>query len=326
MKRSRIPVKRKVAEKDDLMGLLKILTDKIERLENKTPRPRTTPFEDISAPVKIQTETYPLEKILSRKNTNIPYPEELWKKFITSAYHYKTNEKHLEMSSAPYMERACNQLIQKFKDCKKEELPILIINKAIGSSKKIAYYDSNDGSFTVKSDIQKKGNVELYSYLDRYLTQSLGLKWYEPTIKQMYREAPIDIKNKMQYSRGNDNIISFKHFYCLGGSKCGEHINCYRDVLFHDERSNMKVYKYLNRNLKNIDGGNYTLDDEGYEELVTDYIEYMINHEHFDIYEKYRAEEKDIYYSTEVQEKQQIILEQLYSTICSICNINSIIE
>ena len=45
-----------------------------------------------------------------------------------------------------------------------------------------------------------------------------------------------------------------------------------------------------------------------------------------EIYKKYRHEDKNTIYTSDVQEKQSQILEQLYSTICSICNIKSMIE
>ena len=308
-------------EKEELMNMIKLLTEKVEKL-SATPHGKSRPFQDKTAPVKM--EQYSFEKILNRKDTNIEFPNETWKDFIRSAYRYKSTDKFLEFPSVPFMERACNQLIQKFKECEKEKLPILIVNKSSGVSKKIAYYDTKESEFIVKGDISKKGNIELYDFLDRYLVGSLGLNWYENELKQIYREAPIHIKNKMQFSSWNNNEMSFKHFLCLG-RQC-DHLNCYKNILHLDEVTGTKMYKFINRELKNIDGNKFILNEEEYEDFVSDYSEHLINHEHYEIYKKYRHEDKDTIYTSEVQEKQSQILEQLYSTICSICNFKSMVE
>tara|TARA_R110002096_G_scaffold334431_1_gene528191 strand:+ start:971 stop:1936 length:966 start_codon:yes stop_codon:yes gene_type:complete len=266
---------------------------------------------------------YSIENIINRTDTDIRLPKQTWKKFINSAYHYDTTqgEDKLISSGEKHIEKAANLLITKLNNTPKEELPILLINKTSGANKRIAYYEG-DPEFTVRTGVSKKDNVQLFNALDIYLSRSIGLLWYEPKLREIYRTLPIEIRNKVWFRAMDDDKISFLDFFCVPG-EC-RHLACWSSTHYTDHKHT--YYKYKNKVLQNVDGGKFVLDDDAYLEFRSDYAEHVINHEHYDTLIKFRKEQKDCYFSTEMCEIQSGVLEELFIQVCRICNINTILE
>ena len=263
---------------------------------------------------------YSIEDILSRQNTEIQLPKQTWKKFINTAYSFDGEVEKLITCNEKHIEKAANLLLAKLNNTAKEELPILIVNKSSGANKRIAYYEG-DPDFTVRTGVSKKDNVQLFNALDIYLSRSIGLLWYEQHLREIYRTLPIEIRNKVWYRCSDDVKISFLNFYCVPNCR---HIACWNATHFSDHK--YTFWKYKNKELDNIDGGKFTLNDEDYLEFRADFAEHVINHQHYNTYLKFRNEQQEYYFTTEMCEIQDAVLEELFIQVCRICNINTILE
>lgn len=286
---------------------------RVER-EKKSTEPK--PF-SLSMPIE---NKYSIEDILSRKNTDIRLPKQTWKKFINSAYTYDGEVEKLITCNEKHIEKAANLLLAKLMNTDKEELPILIVNKSSGANKRIAYYEG-DPDFTVRTGVSKKDNVQLFNALDIYLSRSIGLLWYEPHLREIYRTLPIEIRNKIWFRCSDDAKISFLNFHCV--PKC-RHIACWNATHFSDHK--YTYWKYKNKELDNIDGGKFTLNDEDYLQFRSEFGEHVMNHEYYNTYLKFRNEQKEYYFSEEICAMQDTVLEELFIQVCRICNINTILE
>jgi len=293
--------------------LLKVAREKKIAKSSTEPKP-------FSLSVPIQNK-YSIEDIINRKDTDIRLPKQTWKKFINNAYHYDGPEEKLISCGEKHIERAANLLIAKLNNTPKEELPILLVNRASGANKRIAYYEG-DPEFTVRTGVSKKDNVQLFNALDIYLSRSIGLLWYEPKLREIYRTLPIEIRNKIWFRSMDSDKISFLDFFCV--QKECRHLACWSSTHYTDHK--YTYYKYKNKQLQNVDGGKFVLDDDTYLEFRSDYAEHVINHEHYDTFVKFRKEQKDCYFSTEMCEIQNSVLEELFIQVCRICNINTILE
>ena len=287
---------------------------RVEREKNKAEKKNAF---SLSMPIE---NKYSIEDILSRKNTEIKLPKQTWKKFINSAYTYDGEVEKLITCNEKHIEKAANLLLAKLMNTEKEELPILIVNKSSGANKRIAYYEG-DADFTVRTGVSKKDNVQLFNALDIYLSRSIGLLWYEPQLREIYRTLPIEIRNKVWYRCSDDAKISFLNFHCV--PKC-RHIACWNATHFSDHK--YTYWKYKNKELDNIDGGKFTLNDEDYLEFRSEFGEHVMNHEYYNTYLKFRNEQKEYYFSEEICAMQDTVLEELFIQVCRICNINTILE
>jgi len=285
-----------------------------------TPVPKKVSFQ-VPTP-KSRNGKYIIDDIISRENTELPLPKQTWKKFISSAYTYKPKEEiSLIKCSEKHIEKAANLLLAKLMDTPKEELPLLVINKSSGANKRIAYYEG-EPKFTIRTGISKKDNVQLFNLLDIYLSRSIGLLWYEPKLREIYRDLPIELKNKIWFRVCDDNKISFLNFYCV--EKHCRHLACWNACHYSDSRHTF--WKYRNKDLKNVDDNTFRLDDDEYLEFRAEFAEHVNGHEHFDTYVKYRQEQKDCYFSTEMCEIQDNVLEELFIQVSRICNVNTILK
>tara|TARA_R110001632_G_scaffold6415_2_gene26308 strand:+ start:574 stop:1521 length:948 start_codon:yes stop_codon:yes gene_type:complete len=287
---------------------------RVEREKNKAEKKNAF---SLSMPIE---NKYSIEDILSRKNTEIKLPKQTWKKFINSAYTYDGEVEKLITCNEKHIEKAANLLLAKLMNTEKEELPILIVNKSSGANKRIAYYEG-DADFTVRTGVSKKDNVQLFNALDIYLSRSIGLLWYEPHLREIYRTLPIEIRNKVWYRCSDDAKISFLNFHCV--PKC-RHIACWNATHFSDHK--YTYWKYKNKELDNIDGGKFTLNDEDYLEFRSEFGEHVMNHEYYNTYLKFRNEQKEYYFSEEICAMQDSVLEELFIQVCRICNINTILD
>ncbi len=292
----------------------KVHLTKVEREQNKAEKKNAF---SLSMPIE---NKYSIEDILSRKNTDIRLPKQTWKKFINSAYTYDGEVEKLITCNEKHIEKAANLLLAKLMNTEKEELPILIVNKSSGANKRIAYYEG-DADFTVRTGVSKKDNVQLFNALDIYLSRSIGLLWYEPHLREIYRTLPIEIRNKIWFRCSDDAKISFLNFHCV--PKC-RHIACWNATHFSDHK--YTYWKYKNKELDNIDGGKFTLNDEDYLQFRSEFGEHVMNHEYYNTYLKFRNEQKEYYFSEEICAMQDTVLEELFIQVCRICNINTILE
>lgn len=320
---------KKVDKKDEqikqLMELVKNLQSNITDLQSK---PKSPPIEKtaFTEEVEVKNVSYTLDRILNRKNENIPYPREKWKSFILKAYYYEADEiETIVTNRFTCLTKASNLLIQKFKDCKKEELPILVLNKRAGISNKIAYYENTNGVFTTRTNVEKRKDIQLWRVLNAYLGKSQGQFWDEKHLKEIYRDLPIEIRDKMFYTTRQEGQLSFLDFWCEHGHNdiC---IGCYKDSSYCD-MSGGKLYTYKNTQLISPQGQKFKLTDESYKDFVEEYLSAITNHENYEIFLNYKKQQNTF---TELWGSQNddldSVTDELFDIICDICNINNILN
>ena len=276
------------------------------------------PFSLISNP---KDNKYSIDNILKRENTDLPMPKENWKKFINTAYTYDGDTIKLITCSEKHIEKAANLLLAKLMNTRKELLPLLVINKSGGANKRIAYYEG-EPNFTIRTGVSKKDNIQLFNQLDIYLSRSVGMLWYEPKLREIYRSLPIEIRNKIWYRCGDDDKLSFLDFFCV--EKNCRHMGCWNSHHYSDGKT--VYWKYKNKELVNVDGGKFTLNDDDYLEFRREFGEHVMDHENYDTYIKFRNEQKECYFSSEMCEIQDNVLEELFIQVSRICNVNTILS
>ena len=316
-----------------LLELVKQLQNEISELKNKPVSPtQHSPFRLAPVPGK----KYTINQILSRKDTDIPVPDEKWKTYLNTAYYCKHEATHIS-SYCKHLEKAANLLLGKIENTAPEKLPMLVVNKKAGVEKKLAYYEG-DPSFILRSGVTKKQSVQLYNCLDIYLSRSVGQLWFEPYLKEIYRTLPIEIRNKVHY-RGDDNRIGFLDFMCIDyplhkraktdtqDKKC-KHYGCWNAKLFDsfDAPKDTIYWKWRNRDLINVDDNKFRFNDEEFNKFRSKFADHVLNHEHYEYYVTYRQNQFNCYFSTETCEEQERVLEELYIQVCRLCNVNEILK
>ena len=321
------PVKKEptVDKKDQQIELLlkavAALSEKVSDLENRPPSPRvTSPFEMAEIKPKLK---YSINQILSRKGTNMSSPDLFWKKFIISAYKYKGKVDVEIHSKYKNLQIAANLIISLFKYTDREKLPILVLDKKQG---KIAYYETDDQTFITRADKRSRDNLK--NYLEMYLVRSPGQFWYEDILKKMYREMPIELRDKMHYQSIDSNHLSFCDFYCLEGKKCDDVPGAWRETVYTGDTT--KVLKRVNSELHKPTGGVFSLDDQQYRDFVEEYYNYIHDHEDFETFKKYKIGQNEdqmmSFYATEQQEAFSNILEDVQDKIFNLCDINDVLN
>lgn len=296
---------------DYLLGMVSDLKKQISELSGGAPAQRT------STPLSwnniIENKLYTVDAILERKNTNLLLPELSWFKFISASSRHTNNQKYISANYSP-LETAANLLISKFYDTPQELLPIIVLNNEKGRNKRIAYYEKGT-SFITKTDIKKRRNVELYARIDMFLCQSFTQPWLEEKLKKIYRSLPIELRNKIHFSSSNPNNISFLDFNCSCTNNI--HTKCYRDLIYEDDIN--RVWRYKNRELKNVDGGTFKLNDEEYQDFVQDFVDHIENHDYGYIYTEYRENRDIVSFEKEAEEARYAVVDQVYNMITQRC-------
>ncbi len=312
-----------------LLDMIKKLQSELNELKQRPASPQQhSPISLAPVPNK----KYTINQLLCRKDTGISLPTQKWKTFLNTAY-YSEHEAGIIECSAKHIEKAANLLLGKLQNTEPDQLPIIVLNKKSGVEKKVAYYEGDD-DFIIRSGITKKTNVQLYNCLDVYLSRSVGQLWYEPHLKEIYRTLPIEIRNKVHY-RGDEQRIGFLDFMCLekpakkksNDKKC-RHFGCWNSKLYDGYADSMHhvFWKWKNRDLINVDGGTFKLNDEDFNEFRSDFAEHVMNHEYYQDYLDYRNNQQNCYFSTEVCAVQEDVLEELFIQVCILCNVNEIIK
>jgi len=261
----------------------------------------------------ITDKIYTIEQVVDRKNTDMLLPEKSWTKFIYSAFTNQTRQKYISHPYKP-LETAANLLLTKFYETPQELLPIVVLNNDKGKNKKIAYYYS-DGTFQVKTNIKKRRNVELYARIDFYLFKAFAQTWLEPKLKEIYRSLPIEIKNKVHYHTTDGNQISFLDFKCTCTDNA--HSKCYRDMLVEDE--DYKVWRYKDRELKNIDGNDFRLVGDDYFDFVQDFVDHIENHDLGYAYNEYRENRDIVSFDKDSEDSRYTVVDDVYDLITKRC-------
>ncbi len=314
-KRKQTTMKAEMTPTDYLMAMVKTLTQQVQDLSGgsagvvvKRESDKPLSFNEI-----IRKKLYTQEQVIDRKNTDMLLPSKSWTRFLTSAYKYNRKQKIISYSYKP-IEIAANLLLTKFYETPQELLPIIVLNNSSGRKKNIAYY-YGDSIFNVRTDIVKRRNIDLYSRIDMYLYKAFAQPWLEDKLKEIYRSLPIEIKNKVHYHSIDDNNISFLDFKCTCSDNM--HSKCYRDLLFDEE--DLKVYRYKNRELKNIDGGTFTLNDNEFVEFVQEFIDHIENHDYGYVYNEYRENRDLMSFDTASEECRYEIVDEVFNLVCKRC-------
>jgi len=322
----KVPVKKEpVIDRRDrqielLLQAVSKLSEKVDSLENRPPSPRvTSPFEMADIKPKLK---YSINQILCRKGTQMKSPDLFWKKFITSAYYYEGKVDEVIKSKYKNLTKAANLLISLFKYTDREKLPILVLDKKAG---KIAYYETDDQTFIARAD--KRAQAMFKNFLEMYLIRSPGQFWYEKTLKKMYREMPIEMRDKMHYQSIDDDHLSFLDFYCVEGKRCDDVPGAWRETIYTGDDT--KILKRANRVLKKPTGGTFSLTDDEYREFVEEYYEYIHNHEDFDTFKKFKdgqsADQIVNFYATD-NEDFAVVLDEVHDKVCDLADINDVLK
>ena len=314
------PVDKKDRQIELLLQAVAKLSEKVDDLENRPPSPRvTSPFEMAEIKPKVR---YNINQILCRKGTNMAVPDLFWKKFITSAYCWEGKVDDVITSKYKNLTIAANRLISLFKYTDREKLPILVLDKKAG---KIAYYETDDKTFITRAD--KRSKAIFKTFLEMYLIRSPGQFWYEKTLKKMYREMPIEMRDKMYFQSCDDEHLSFCDFYCLEGKRCDDVPGAWRETVYTGDTT--KILKRVNRELKKPTGGTFSLNDDEYREFVHEYYEYVHDHEDYDTFKKFKegqsADQIVNFYATDNEEFANI-LDDVHDKICDLCDINDVLK
>lgn len=299
-----------------LLELVKQLSAQVQSLQNDNKvipdtkqRQENNPY---SFTMIIKNNLFTQDEMIQRTNPNILKPKENWLKFIFNAYKWKTRETHITCDYQPH-QIAANLLLTKFYNTPQELLPIIVLNNDRGKNKKICYYTKED-KFETKTNVAKKENIDLYSRIDMYIFKSFSQLWYEDKLKEIYRDMPIEVRNKIHYQTSDENKISFLDFKCCCNDN--SHHRCYKEMIVDDERS--QIWKYKNHDLVNVDGGTYSLGDD-YIEFVNDYVDAIEDHEHAHIYNEYREQKEIARFDEEAEKKRYALVDQVYELILERC-------
>jgi len=314
-KRKQTTMKSEMSPTDYLMAMVKTLTAQVQDLSSgsggsvvKRPSAKPLSFHEI-----IDQKVYTIEQVIDRKNTDMLLPVKPWIKFIFSAYKHTRQQKFVSHSYKP-LETAANLLVTQFHETPQELLPILVLNNDRGRKKKIGYY--TDGAmFNVKTDIVKRGNIELYNRIDMYLYKAFTQPWLEDKLKEIYRSLPIEIKNKVHYHSVDPDTISFLDFKCT--CKDNMHSKCYRDLIIDD--ADIKVWRYKDRDLKNMDGGIFKFNEDDYYEFVQELVEHIENHDYGYVYNEYRENRDNATFDSISEESRYEIVDEVYNLITRRC-------
>ena len=199
-----------------LLELVKQLSAQVQSLQNdNTVIPDTKQRQEnnpYSFTMIIKNNLFTQDEMIQRTNPNILKPKENWLKFIFNAYGWKSRETHIKCEYEPH-QTAANLLLTKFYNTPQELLPIIVLNNDRGKNKKICYYTKED-KFETKTNVSKKENIDLYNRIDMYIFKAFSQLWYEDKLKEIYRDMPIEIRNKIHYQATDDNKISFLDFKC----------------------------------------------------------------------------------------------------------------
>ena len=302
---------------EELSNMLMTLQNQMEQMKN-------TPQLAIMGEIQKRGK-YKLSEILNRDDVELENPHYSWKLFLEEGYYYDGEIEHEISSMYPALAYAANLLIAHFKDTKKRELPILVLNRKRGAARKIAYYTKKDGEFIVKTDIEKKKNVELYVYLNMYLSRSIGQMWLKKKLKSIYKELPIEIRDKMYYQNSENKKISFLDFYC--DCEDGDHHDCYKAKTYYDERTGTQFYKYKNVELMKPDGTTFSLKDDAFTEFTQEFYDYLDGHEYSDVYHEYRKTQLQMAFIFSNEESDlNKVCNETFDKIMDICSITPLLN
>ena len=311
---------------ENLTNMVMMLKEQLEEIKNTPSSPRTR--SPILAAVPRNRNTYSIAELLNRNDTDLPNPLELnWKKFITDGYYYKEGKvDKIIASNYSAVAHAANLLLAKIKSTKKIHLPILVINKQRGSARKIAYYSQKYNEFIVKTDIEKKTDVELYQFLETYLGRSAGQYWLIKKLKAIYNELPIEIRDKMYFERTKgDNKLCFLNLYCT--CEDGDHTDCYKASAAYDPMTGKHFYKYKDSELIKPDGHTFSLNGDEFTNFIQEYYDHIEEHEYCDVYKSYRKtqDEMTCIWASEDNDLK-MATNELFDKVSELCNINPLLE
>ena len=316
----------KDAQIASLLEMVKNLTEKVNTIEDKVPEPRvTSPFH--MADVSYPKAKYSVNQILSRSGTKMKCPDFFWRKFISDGYFYEGKVETVIKTKWKNLNYGANLLISMFKSTHKEELPILVLNKKSG---KIAYYETDDKSFITRTSI--KGRTGFYNFLEIYLVRTSAQLWHEKKLRGIYRDLPIEIRDKMHYQSTERNHISFLNFYyhaanCNTNNKTNIDVGSYRQMI--PDIDGNKIILRQNRELKKPSGEAFSLDGQDYYDFVEEYINFIHDHEDYETFKKYvqdRNDEEVVNMMATDNEGFKEVLDDVFDKICDICDINKIIN
>jgi len=300
-----------------LLELVKQLTAQVQVLQaNNNPAPVATvrpTKEPLSFTHIIKNKIFTIDEMLQRSNPELLKPDTTWIKFIFNAYKYKSRETHITCEYKPH-EIAANLLLTKFYQTPQELLPIIVLNNDRGKNKKICYY-STGGKFDVKTNISKKENIDLYNRIDMYIFKSFCQSWEESKLRDIYRDLPIELKNKIHFQTSDENKLSFLDFKCC----CTDtsHRGCYREMIIDDDRC--KLWRYKDHELINIDGGKFTLTDDDYFDFVSEYVNAIEDHEYAHVYNDFREQKELARFDEEAEKQRYRIVDEVYELILEKC-------
>ena len=301
-----------------LLELVKQLQEQVQFLQNgSTVIPDTKQRQEnnpYSFTTIIKNKLYTQEQMIQRTNPAILKPKEDWLKFIFNAYTYKSRETYITCEYKPH-QIAANLLLTKFFNTPQELLPIMVLNNDRGKNKKICYY-RKDGKFETKTNITKRENVDLYRRIDMYIFKAFSQMWYEDKLKEIYRDMPIEIRNKIHYSSTDDNKLSFIEFKCCCNDNA--HRGCYRDMVVDDGHT--QIWRYKNHDLVNVDGGTFSLGDDDYLDFVNEYVNAIEDHEHAHIYNDFREQKELARFDEGAEKTRYELVGKIYDIILERCS------
>lgn len=308
---------------ENLKQMVMMLQQQVEEMKSLPHSPRT--HSPIVADVP-SSGNYSVAEILNRNDNDLENPlEDSWKKFIEDAYCYEGETENIISSSYTAVAYAANLLLAKIKSTRKIHLPILIINKKRGSARKIGYYNKKNGEFIVKTDIEKKTDVELYKFLEMYLGRSSGQRWLIKKLKSIYNELPIEIRDKMYFENNENNKLSFLKLYCM--CEDGDHSGCYKTIDFFNMATGQNVYRYKDANLIKPDGKTFSLKGNDFTNFIQEYYDHIEEHEYCDEYKSFRKTQNEMtcIWASEDSELKNVANE-LFDKVCDLCSINPLLE
>jgi hypothetical protein len=301
----------------ELLKLVQQLTAQVQSLQSgNTIIPDTQQRQEnnpYSFTTIIKNKLYTQDEMIQRTHPNILKPKEDWLKFIFNGYKWKSRETHITCEYKPH-QIAANLLLTKFLNTPQELLPIIVLNNDRGKNKKICYY-TKEGKFDVKTNVAKTENIDLYRRLDMYIFKAFSQTWYEDKLKEIYRDMPIEIRNKIHYHTTDDNKLSFLDFKCCCNDN--SHRGCYREMIVDDDRC--QIWRYKNQELINVDGGTFRLGEDEYVDFVSEYVNAIEDHEHAHIYNDFREQKEMARFDEEAEKIRYRIVDELYGLILERC-------
>ena len=312
------PVLNTNANTEQLLKLVKQLTEQVQSLQSGNTSIQSPQQRETNVPYSftqiIKNKIFTVDEMISRTNPNILKPEETWVKFIFNAYRYKSRDNYITCEYKPH-QIAANLLLTKFYNTPQELLPIIVLNKERGKNGKICYYNKSN-NFEIKTNISKRENIDLYNRIDMYIFKSFSQLWCEDKLKEIYRDMPIELKNKIHFNSRDDDKISFLDFKCF--CKDNTHGGCYKEMICDDNQ--YRVWRYRNQNLTNIDGKKFMLDDDNYIDFVNEYVDAIEEHENGFIYNEYREQKELAMFDEESEKTRYKIVNEVYEKIIERCS------